>query len=65
MTFEPIKILTFSAPQNDSLNFSFEEDIKKNGKKPAANQMLLQMVIKWTFSVANFGQQALVSIETD
>ena len=32
-TFEPIKILTCSAPQNDCLNFSFEKDKHVVGKK--------------------------------
>ena len=54
MTFEPpIKIQTFSAPQNDRLNLSFEKDIKIVDKKPATNHML-QMVIKRTFVSRKF-----------
>ena len=37
ITFEPIKIWTCSAPQNDSLNFSFVKDIKVVVKKMAGN----------------------------
>ena len=33
ITFEPIKIQTRSAPQNDSLNFSFVKDIHVVGEK--------------------------------
>ena len=33
ITFEPIKIQTHSAPQNDRLNFSFVKDIHVNGGK--------------------------------
>ena len=36
-TFEPIKIQTSSAPQNDRLNLSFEKDIKVFGKQTARN----------------------------
>ena len=53
ITFVPIKIQTFSAPQNNCLNLSFEKDIKIVGKKPATNQML-QMVIKQTFVSRKF-----------
>ena len=28
ITFEPIRIYTYTAPQNDGLNFSFVKDIK-------------------------------------
>ena len=31
MTFEPIKILTHSGPQNDRLNFSFVKDNHVDG----------------------------------
>ena len=31
ITFEPIKIQTHSAPQNDRLNFSFVKDTHVNG----------------------------------
>ena len=31
ITFEPIKIQTLSAPQNDRLNFSFVKDTHVNG----------------------------------
>ena len=31
ITFEPIKIQTHSAPQNDRLNFSFVKDIVDGG----------------------------------
>ena len=31
ITFEPIKIQTHSAPQNDRLNFSFVKDIHLDG----------------------------------
>ena len=31
ITFEPIKIQTHSAPQNDRLNFSFVKDIHVDG----------------------------------
>ena len=41
ITFEPIKIQTHSAPQNDRLNFSFVKNVKvvvkkivRNGQKP-------------------------------
>ena len=37
ITFEPIKIQTRSAPQNDSLNFSFVKDIHVVGEKVARN----------------------------
>ena len=33
ITFEPIKIQTHSAPQNDRLNFSFVKDVYVDGKK--------------------------------
>jgi hypothetical protein len=33
ITFEPIRIQTFSSPQNDRLNLSFVKDIKVSGKK--------------------------------
>ena len=47
ITFEPIRIWTCSAPQNDRLNLSFVKDIRVN---LARNELL---------SVANFGQQSL------
>ena len=31
ITFEPIKIQTHSAPQNDRMNFSFVKDINVDG----------------------------------
>ena len=37
ITFEPIKIWTHEAPQNDRLNFSFVTDIIVNGKKMSRN----------------------------
>ena len=37
ITFEPIKIKTCSAPQNDRLNFSFVKDIYVYGGKVARN----------------------------
>ena len=37
ITFEPIKIQTLSAPQNDRLNFSFVKDIHVVGEKRARN----------------------------
>ena len=37
ITFEPIKIQTHSAPQNDRLNFSFVKDIYVDGRKVARN----------------------------
>ena len=39
ITFEPIKILNRSAPQNDHLNHSFAKDVHVvgNGKKVARN----------------------------
>ena len=55
-TFEPIKILTCSAPQNDCLNFSFVKGINVEGKKWQ----------KWWenshLSVAKFGHQYIFSI---
>ena len=55
ITFEPIKIQTRSAPQNDRLNFSFVKDSyvcswQKNGKKGSEDGHL---------SVANFGHHPL------
>ena len=35
ITFEQIKIQTYSAPQNDRLNFSFVKDINVDGKNLA------------------------------
>ena len=43
IAFEPIKIQTCSAPQNNRLNLSFVKYIKVAGKK------WLEMVIKRTF----------------
>ena len=43
IAFEPIKIQTCLAPQNNCLNLSFVKDIKVVGKT------WLEMVIKWTF----------------
>ena len=37
ITFEPSKFWILSAPQNDSLNFSFVKDIRVVGKKKARN----------------------------
>ena len=37
LTFDPIKIQTRSAPQNDRLNFSFVEDIHVVHEKKARN----------------------------
>ena len=37
ITFEPIKIQTHSAPQNDCLNFSFVKDVHVIGNKIARN----------------------------
>jgi phosphoribosylaminoimidazole carboxylase (NCAIR synthetase) len=37
ISFEPIKIQTCSAPQNDRLNLSFVKDIHVVGKKMARN----------------------------
>ena len=37
ITFEPIKIQTHSAPQNDRLNFSFVKDTYEDGEKLARN----------------------------
>ena len=37
ITFEPIKIQTHSAPQNDRLNFSFVKDIHVDGGNLAWN----------------------------
>ena len=37
ITFEPIKIQTHSAPQNDRLNFSFVKDTHVNGGNLARN----------------------------
>ena len=37
ITFEPIKFLTCSRPQNDRLNFSFVKDIHVVGEKMARN----------------------------
>ena len=37
ITFEPIKFLTCSAPQNDRLNFSFVKDIHVVGEHTARN----------------------------
>ena len=37
ITFEQIKIQTYSAPQNDRLNFSFVKDINVDGKNLAWN----------------------------
>ena len=37
ITFDPIKIQTHSAPQNDCLNFSFVKDIDVLGKQLARN----------------------------
>ena len=37
ITFEPIKIQTSEAPQNDRLNLSFVEDEHTYGKKMAGN----------------------------
>ena len=37
INFDPIKIQTHSAPQNDRLNFSFVKDIHVDGKKMARN----------------------------
>ena len=37
ITFDPIKIQTHSAPQNDRLNFSFVKDTNVDGKKLARN----------------------------
>ena len=39
-TFEPIKIWTCSAPQNDGLNFSFVKDIKVVVEKMARKRQL-------------------------
>ena len=38
ITFEPIKIQTHSAPQNDRLNFSFVKDITVVVKKMTRNR---------------------------
>ena len=35
ITFDPIKIQTHSAPQNDRLNFSFVKDIHVDGENLA------------------------------
>ena len=51
ITFEPIKIQTCSAPQNDRLNFSFVKDSLVVGKK---------MSEKGHLSVLNFGNHQLV-----
>ena len=37
ITFEPIKIQTHSAPENDGLNFSFVKDIHVHGGNLACN----------------------------
>ena len=37
ITFDPIKILTCSAPQNDRLNLSFVKDINLDGEKMTIN----------------------------
>ena len=37
ITFEPIKVQTCSAPQNDRLNLSFVKDINVDGVKLARN----------------------------
>ena len=44
IAFEPITILTYSAPQNDRLNLSFVKDIKVVGKKTARNGHNMQCV---------------------
>ena len=44
----PIKILTHSAPQNDSLNLSFVKDVNVVAKK------WQKMVIKWPFMSRKF-----------
>ena len=47
ITFEPIKLQTCSAPQNDRLNFSFMKDIYVVGEKMASKGR------KMDLSVAN------------
>ena len=37
ITFDPIKIQTHSAPQNDCLNFNFVKDTYVDGRKVARN----------------------------
>jgi hypothetical protein len=37
ITFEPIKVQTSSAPQNDLVNLSFVKDIYADGQKLARN----------------------------
>ena len=37
ITFEPIKVQTFSAPQNDRLNLRFVKEIYEDGEKLARN----------------------------
>ena len=45
ITFEPIKILTHKAPQNDRLNLSFVKEVHVIGKKWP------EMVVKLTFII--------------
>ena len=56
ITFEPIK-QTRSAPQNDSLNFSFVKDIHVVGEKIARKGR--KTALCKALSVANFGDQSL------
>ena len=42
ITFEPIKIQTCLAPQNDRLNLSFVKDEHTNGKKMARNDRIMK-----------------------
>ena len=37
IAFDPIKILTYWAPQNDRLNLSFVKDINLDGEKMTIN----------------------------
>ena len=50
--FEPIKIQTCSAPQNDRLNFSFVKDIYIDGGKVA--EKWVEVVVKLQFICRKF-----------
>ena len=47
MTFEPIKIYTCSAPQNDRQNFSFVKDTYVDGKKVTRNGRKMAIFETW------------------
>ena len=55
ITFEPIKIWTHEAPQNDRLNFSFVTDIIVDGKKMSRNGCKIAVCQSPHFLLTYFG----------